>query len=88
MSRLYNSYIEASGINKQTSKIVDEYSGDIKLYGGESEDDFVKRVSREIWESEGRFVPVMIELTYLEELPFERYELGEEEYNEYTRIKN
>jgi hypothetical protein len=82
MSRAYYSYIEVGPTNKQTGKIIEENSGDITLCGGESEEDFVERVTKEIWRLEGKFIPVSIEMTYMDDLPYERYEMNEDEYEE------
>ncbi len=87
MSRAYDAYIEVRGdVNKQTEKFVNKNIGDVTLYGGESEDEYVERITKEIWTLEGRFVPVYITMTYLEDLPYEEYEMGKEEYLELMEI--
>ena len=50
------------------------------LGGGESEEEFVQRLSEEIWKANGAFCRVEIRATYLEELPYEIYELDEDDY--------
>ncbi len=58
-------------------------SADGSLCGGMSEEDFVIRVSRSIWEAAGKYLQVTVTATYLEELPQEHYELSEEDYKKW-----
>lgn len=50
------------------------------LCGGESEGTFAERITDAIWKAVGRFVPVDVRATYLEDLPNELYEFGKDEY--------
>ena len=57
-----------------------ESAEDSYLSGGESEEEFVQRVTHDIWTANGAFCSVQLEMTFLENLPFETYELDEEDY--------
>jgi hypothetical protein len=54
------------------------------LTGGESEEEFAARISRAIWEKLGRFVPINIEASYLEDPPTETHFLDEDDYMRIT----
>ena len=60
--------------------------GQANLCGGEGEDEFARRLANEIWKANGGYCKVEVVATYLEDLPFERYELGEEDYNKVKDI--
>ena len=48
---------------------------------GESEDEFVKRLTNAIWKANGAYCRVIIQTTYLESVPpNETHELGVEDY--------
>ena len=64
-----------------------DFWGKDYLCGGESEDEFASRVTREIWEANGAYCCVVVNATYLEELPYETYHDGEHEYNEWLQKK-
>jgi hypothetical protein len=53
---------------------------DGNLCEGESEEEFAERLSLAVWKANGAFCTVGITATYLEDLPCECYELGEEDY--------
>jgi hypothetical protein len=50
------------------------------LYGGESEEEFTERLSVAIWRANGSFCEVVVDATYLENLPYETHNLGEDDY--------
>ena len=50
------------------------------LVGGESEDEFAKRLALAIWKANGTFCHIEVCATYMEELPHETYIMDEEEY--------
>ena len=50
------------------------------LAGGESEEQFTERLSVAIWRANGAFCEVVVNATYLEELPYETHTLDEEDY--------
>jgi hypothetical protein len=52
------------------------------LGGGETEDDFVARLSQAIWKANGKYCEVVITATYLEDLPCEIHTPSEEDYEE------
>ena len=55
-------------------------SGDGQLCGGETEEEFTERLSLAIWKANGAFCEVSLEATYLDELPYESYQLDEDAY--------
>lgn len=57
-------------------------SGQGSLSGGESDSEFTTRLSKAVWKANGKFCTVQVHAIYLESLPFEEHELGEEEYNQ------
>jgi len=61
--------------------------GEDYLCAGESEEEFVERITRAIWEANGDFCKVRVRATYLEKLPFEVYELGLKEYKSFMEKK-
>lgn len=48
---------------------------------GESEKEFAKRITHFVWEVAGKYLPVSVTATYLEELPYNTYTFNETEYN-------
>ena len=61
--------------NEDTGRITG--SGDANLCGGESEDEFANRLTRAIFKANGSPCKVVINATYLEDLPFETFEFDE-----------
>jgi hypothetical protein len=55
-------------------------SGDSNLCGGETEVEFAERLSLAVWKANGKFCKVEVNATYLEELPYETYELDKDDY--------
>lgn len=53
---------------------------DINLCGGEGEDEFVDRISASIWKAIGKYRPITVTATYLEDLPYEEYPMDEDDY--------
>ena len=53
------------------------------LCGGESEEQFTERLSVAIWRANGGFCEVVVNATYLEELPYEIHALDQ---SDYTRL--
>jgi hypothetical protein len=50
------------------------------LCGGESEEQFTERLSVAIWRANGSFCEVVVNATYLEELPYETHVLDESDH--------
>lgn len=61
-------------------------AGENYLGGGEGEQEFADRASRQIWEKVGCFVPVRVCATYLENLPHEDYDFDESDYKEWKEL--
>lgn len=64
-----------------------EVSSTGNLSGGEGEDEFASRIAKAIWKANGAFCPIVVDATYLEELPYERYSMGEQEYTKAMKTK-
>ena len=56
-------------------------SGDGRLCGGESEDEFAERITKTILRANGQFCAVEVTATYLESLPYETYQLDKDDYD-------
>ncbi|MBN2579377.1 MAG: hypothetical protein JXB10_10330 [Pirellulales bacterium] len=57
--------------------------GDGQLCGGEMEEEFTERLSLAVWRANGAFCEVVVDATYMEELPHETHFLNE---NDYARL--
>ena len=44
-----------------------------QLAGGESEEEFADRLAEAVWKANSTFCPVIVDATYLEELPFQTH---------------
>ena len=55
-------------------RINEDYSGEVTLSGGMSEEEYAKKLAKEIWGDYEEFIPLTINMTYLEDLPYESYE--------------
>lgn len=88
MSRNYDCWVEPEknedikGLSKDTLKLMLSYCGNITLYGGESEQEYATRIIKKLWEKEGRYINFRIQMTYLEDLPYQDYTFDEDEYSE------
>ena len=51
------------------------------LGGGESEEQFTERLSVAIWRANGSFCEVVVNATYLDNLPYETHTLDQEDYD-------
>ena len=51
------------------------------LCGGESEEQFTERFSVAIWRANNGYCEVMVNATYLEELPYESHTLDQDDYD-------
>jgi len=58
-------------------------SAESALCGGESEEQFTERLSVAIWRANGGFCEVVVNATYLEDLPYEIHSLDQ---NDYARL--
>jgi hypothetical protein len=67
---------------KKTKDYMITAGGEGFLGGGCGSDDFATMVARDIWTSLGRFVPVEVLATYLEDLPYDRYSFIKEDYED------
>jgi len=54
--------------------------GQCQLGGGETEDEFAQRLAIAIWKANQRSCCVIVQATFMEELPYESYILDEEDY--------
>jgi hypothetical protein len=64
--------ISPTGPRKDTKVAKSGYSQG-NLYGGLSEEEFSTRVAIEVWKALGRYELVVVEMTYLEDLPRETH---------------
>jgi hypothetical protein len=81
MSRYYDVTVHTED-NNDNMDIFYTYSGEVTLYGGMSEEKYAKKLAKEIWEDYEEFIPLTINMTYLEDLPYESYEFKDEKmYN-------
>ena len=55
-------------------------SGQSSLCGGETDEEFAERLSLAIWRANGGYCRVSLDATFLENLPYETYELDEADY--------
>lgn len=55
-------------------------SGESSLAGGERDEDFAYRLRLAIWKANQAYCVVSVDSTYIEELPYERFEGDEKEY--------
>jgi hypothetical protein len=62
-------------------------TGDGQLCGGEREEEFTERLSLAIWQANGAFCEVVVNATYMEELPYEIYCLNKDDYTRLMRKK-
>jgi hypothetical protein len=51
-----------------------------QLCGGEGEEEFAERLSVAIWRANGSYCQVVVDATYLENLPYETHALDEADY--------
>ena len=63
---------------KEENKLVC-MAGD-SLYAGEGDDDFAERLTLAIWRANEAYCEVVVEATLMEDLPFEEYQLDEDDY--------
>ena len=56
-----------------------------KLFGGESEKQFVERLTQAIWKANGAYCAVWITTTYLEDLPYNDYQLDKGAYAKFIK---
>lgn len=68
------------GDKTATTNLTISAGGEGQLSGGETEDEFAQRLSVAIWKALGKFVPVEVVQTCLENLPCETYELDQDDY--------
>lgn len=83
MSRMYDCniiYEEENKLKEKTQDLIGEHRGDITLYGGQSDSEYAEELVKKLWEAEGCYVNFTINMTYLEDLPYEEYEYSEDEY--------
>jgi len=57
-------------------------TAEVSLGGGQTEEEYSQDLARSIWKANKGYCPVSVKLTYLEELPYEIYDLGEKDYAE------
>jgi hypothetical protein len=62
-------------------------TGRSNLCGGESEEEFAWRITRAIWIANEVYCHVEVLATYLEELPYNSYQLDEDEYAKMKQAK-
>ena len=94
MSRCYNCWIEpdyesdikAKDLKEETVKMMHHFCGDITLYGGQSDNEYAEEIAKKLWEIEDRYINFRIQMTYLEDLPYEEYNFDHDEYEEIMEI--
>ena len=59
-------------------------SAEDRLCGGETEEEFARRLAKAIWAAHGSFCQVEINATYLEDLPCETYCFDQDDYHRLT----
>ena len=64
------------------------FHGDSSLTGGETEDEFAKRVAKAIWRANGGACDVTVHATYLEDLPCETYCFDTADYEKFEVEEN
>ena len=52
-----------------------------RLCGGESEEEFAEKLAKAIWRANGKYCPVEVNATYLEEIPYETHTLDKGVYD-------
>ena len=62
-------------------------TGEGSLHSGELEDEFAKRLTHVIWKANRAYCNVLVHAYYLEDLPFNDYELTKDDYAEFTKSK-
>jgi hypothetical protein len=62
-------------------------SGGGQLCGGETEEEFTERLSLAVWRANGAFCEVVVDATYMEELPHETHCLDEDDYARLVKKK-
>lgn len=62
-------------------------SGCSNLCGGETEEEFTKRVTEVVWRVNDGFCSVHVLAIYLEDPPSEAHELSEDDYKEFARAE-
>jgi hypothetical protein len=56
-------------------------SGEDSLGGGESEEEFTERLSLAVWKANGEYCEVVVDATYLDDLPYQTHCLDEVDYD-------
>ncbi len=51
-----------------------------RLCGGETDDDFVARLAKAVWQANGEYCEVSVQSTCLEYLPYEDHSFDEDDY--------
>lgn len=59
--------------------------GESNLCGGEDEEEFVDRLAHSIWKANKKFCEVVVNATYLEELPYETHIRSKRDYRIWLR---
>jgi len=57
------------------------------LCAGETEEQFVKKLTHAVWQANGSYCNVFVTATCLENLPCNAHECGEDEYKEWFKSK-
>jgi hypothetical protein len=61
-------------------------AGRDNLCGGETEDQFAERLTIAIWKANKSHCDVSVHATYLEELPYDSYHFGKDEYEKLMKV--
>ena len=72
----------------ENSRIVLCAHGDGYLRGGVAEDEFAAALAEAVWKANGRYCEVLVNATYLEELPYETYVLDEDDYGRFLEMSS
>ena len=77
---------EMSNISKEDRNLFEKYGltiyGNGCLCGGEAEEEFASRLIPAVWKANGAYCVVTVNMTCMEDLPYEEYTLGKEAYKE------
>ncbi len=70
----------------ENQKLMNSYA-ESSLSGGESEDEFADRLTKAIWKANGRYCPVLVYATCLDDLPINHYELKKDDFAKWVKAE-
>ncbi len=89
MSSTYDCYVDTplEKISDEDQLVLGSYCGGVVLHAGESDSEYTDRISQEIWDEVGKYIPLRIGMTYLEDPPVETFEFDNRDYLDYIQEK-